>query len=441
MKRKVRKPILILALLLLLVSVIFTVNLLSKSFSEPKELGFEKKQHYTYETYDNIAFNVDYTNDKSLNDALEDGIKEVFNDNLDIFKNKDKEIQVNLSLNSDKDLASWVFIEETDNLSEVFGTLVFNTTNNEIIHYDKIYDDNLKGLSMLVRSVLAKDDTLLYNKKTYTKTTPEIENFKYLTFNPNDVEILFKKDAFDTDEVKTAKFSYPEIMPYFSNDFLTFLDDAYIKPELFSERYIDPHKPMVAMTFDDGPNPGVSNDLGDYYAEKDSRVTYFWLGSRIETYPEIVLDLYNSGHEIANHSYNHKNYTKISDEELKKQTAYVTNLIKDITKQEKVLLRPPYGISNEAVRAKIDNPLILWQIDPEDWKHKEVVPIYNNIDHFISDGSIVLLHDLYPASVTAAKKILDDYSDIYQFVTVSEMFAYKGIPLNNGELYFGARGR
>lgn len=439
-RRKVKKSAVFLATLVLIISVFFTVSLVRKSFSAKEELAYKESDTFVYKGKENIQFIVDYTNDKKLNKALETSIEHIYEENKDVFDKKDKDIFAKLSLNKEKNLASWLFSEESENVGEVYGTLVFNTESNEVIPVEKIYGDKLEGLSMLVRNNLAKDENLLYNRNIYSKTLPELKNYKNIIFDNDGLSILFKRDLFEVGAVKAAKLTYKEVMPYLSDEFLTFFQEDYIKPET-NDRYIDPQKPMVAMTFDDGPNYDKTKDLADHFAANNGRATYFMLGSRIENDPDLVLYLHNNGHEIANHSYNHKNFTKINDEELAFQTDGVNKIIKELTQQEKILMRTPYGSSNGHVRSKVSNPLILWEVDPEDWKYRDKAIVYNNMKNHMYDGAIILLHDLYETSTAAAKQLIDNYKDDYQFVTVSEMFAYKGIPLVNGELYFSARGR
>lgn len=440
MKRRIRKPALVIAVLLLLVSV----SLMFKSlnfYAGEQDLAYEKTGEFIYEDFDNIKFQLDYTNNKKLNKALESQIENLFNENLTIFENKDKVIRGKLSLNNEKNLASWVFIEESENLSEVYGSMTFNTINNEFISYEKIYGENFKALAMQVRNKLAMDNTLRYNQKIYTQTLPEIESFKYICFGADKVSILFKGSSFDLQEALEVDFTYKEIMPFFSEEFLAFIDKDYVKVDLTNIRYLDPYKPMVAMTFDDGPTPGASLEISEYFADQNARVTFFWLGSRIESYQEIVETTVALGHEISNHSYNHPSFVFLNDQELKRQSEQVSNQIRAFTNQKEILLRPPFGDTNEEVRSKLDNPLILWSVDPQDWKYRDSDYVYSHIDANIYDGGIILLHDLYDSSVDAAKRILDKYKDTYQFVTVSEMFAYKGIPLESGQLYFDAEGR
>lgn len=296
-RKRVRRPIVFLAALALLASVILTGILVAANFSEPKELAFKASKQYIYKEYENIEFNLDYTTDKSLNKVLESAIANIFEDNQAIFENKDKVINGKLTINAKNNLATWLFIEEGANLSEVYATLLINTKSEEIVSVEKIYGDSFKGLAMLVREKLAADNSLTYNKKTYSETLPEMKNFKYLVFKDDSVEMLFKRDMFDLNAIKSIDLTYAEIMPYFSDEFATFLDASYIKPNVDTIRYIDPNKKMMALTFDDGPRASTTRELGNYFASKNARVTYFWLGSRMENDQELVLEMHNLGHE------------------------------------------------------------------------------------------------------------------------------------------------
>lgn len=439
--RRVRKPVLVLAVLLLIASVIFAGYIVSENLDSDEELAYKNSKNFTYAEHDNINFLIEYTNDKTLNQNLEENIEIIFQENKNVFESKEKDLKVKLSLNADYNLASWLFVEETDNLSEVFGTLIFDTETKEVIKKEKLFVDDLKGLSMLVRDQLSKDENLRYHKKTYEKTTPEIKNFQNIMLDNADVAILFKRDHFDLDDVIEIKLDYDQIMPYFSDEFVNIIDEEYVKPDVSNVRYIDPNKQMAALTFDDGPNYNKSLEVANYFFNHNARVTYFWLGSRISEDPETVLKVHKLGHEVASHSYNHKDLTIIDDQEFIKQTADVSQQIKDLTNQELVLFRPPGGITNKEVRDKLNSPLIMWNVDPMDWKNENVDAILENINANISDGAIILMHDLYETSIIASKQLLDSYQDSYQFVTISEMFQYKGIPLNNGELYYNGKGR
>ena len=437
-----RKIILLITLILLIVFSIFTVNKIQDYFlqaSEISEIEFKESKELVFDDYSNINFNVNITNSKKLNKSVENELKAFLLNNKESFKNKDKDIEVELYLNLDKKLASYSLIDENENFSEIYKTIVINLENFEKINKEDIYGKDLKGLSMKVREKLALNENLRYKKETYQKTLPSVDSFQHLVFKEEGIRIFFKQDLFSIDKVFYADLSYEESMPYFSEKLLKFIDSNYQKPDLKEVRYIDPFKPMVALTFDDGPNASTSYDLAKHFYDNKSRVSFFWLGSRIEVSKDIVLDISKLGHEIANHSYSHQNYNKLDAADLEKETSFVSNMIKDITKQETVLIRPPFGAISKKTASKIDAPLILWSNDPEDWVVRDKQLVYNHLKEHLVDGDIVIMHDLYKPTIEASKKVLDDYSDQFQFVTVSEMFAYKGIELENGKRYYIGR--
>ena len=100
------------------------------------------------------------------------------------------------------------------------------------------------------------------------------------------------------------------------------------------------------------------------------------------------------------------------------------------------LLRPPYGLTDEAARINAGCPIILWSIDPEDWGDQNAAREVEHVVANAQDGAIILLHDIFPASVEAALTIVDRlHAQGYLFVTVEELFAARHIPLEAGEVY------
>lgn len=434
-RRRVNKKRLLLVVVLLVLVLVSGFKLVQLT-SSPKSLEVKDSEVYVLDANKEISLNVDYTNSKKLNKYLNKHIETFVQANKEELSDANKKYDVKLQLNNEKNLGTWIVYGDQD----VLATMILDTKNSKQIDIGNFYQDNLEGFSMLVREELAKDEELKYNRNTYTKTVPEAKNFSNIVLASDGLEILFSKEKLNVDNVKTIKLAYKDVLPYLNKDVAKVISSDNVSEDVKHVRYIDPNKPMIAFTFDDGPNSATTKKLGNHFFENDARVTFFALGSRIENDPETVLEMHNLGHEIANHSYDHQNFNKISDTELSKQTDFVTNMIKDITKQEKVLIRPPYGSINQKTRVKISNPLILWQVDPEDWVYKDENIVYNNLEKSVYDGSIVVMHDLYPTTVDAVNKFLDTHKDEYQFVTVSEMFAYKGNELVDGELYFFAKG-
>lgn len=200
---------------------------------------------------------------------------------------------------------------------------------------------------------------------------------------------------------------------------------------------IDPEKPMVALTFDDGPSKATTRIL-DVLEQYDAHATFFVVGTQLEKFPEITARAVSLGCEIGNHTYGHKNFTKISKDEILDQIGRVNDLVLQAAEYEIRLVRPPYGagIKDETVKATVTYPLIMWSIDTLDWSTRDTQSTLEAIRKDVQDGSIVLMHDLYDATAAAVETIVPELIEQgYQLVTVSEMFAAKGIPLEAGNYY------
>ena len=165
---------------------------------------------------------------------------------------------------------------------------------------------------------------------------------------------------------------------------------------------------------------------------------WFVVGIQLEKFPEIVKRASDLGCEIGNHTYNHKNLTKISPDEMREQINGVNRLVLEATGKEPALVRPPYGagIKDETVKANVAYPLIMWTIDTLDWSTRDTQSTLEAIRKDVKDGSIVLMHDLYDPTAAAVETIVPELIEQgYQLVTVSEMFAAKGIALEPGKYY------
>ena len=212
-------------------------------------------------------------------------------------------------------------------------------------------------------------------------------------------------------------------------------EDLPAAPEL--DPMIDPEKPMVALTFDDGPSKATTRIL-DVLEQYDAHATFFVVGTQLEKFPEITARAVSLGCEIGNHTYGHKNFTKISKDEILDQIGRVNDLVLQAAEYEIRLVRPPYGagIKDETVKATVAYPLIMWSIDTLDWSTRDTQSTLEAIRKDVQDGSIVLMHDLYDATAAAVETIVPELIEQgYQLVTVSEMFEAKGISLEAGNYY------
>ncbi len=200
----------------------------------------------------------------------------------------------------------------------------------------------------------------------------------------------------------------------------------------------DPDKdvPVIAMTFDDGPFTKVTNRIVDVLLEYDAGATFFVVGSRIDMYSDTLERVFESGFEVASHTWSHKNLNKLSQEEILKEINDTQEKLNTYIPVGKVLLRPPYGNANEQVRAIAGTSLINWTLDSEDWKSKDADKVIERVLSTVKDGDIILMHDLYESTAEAVEYLVPELvARGYRIVSVSELFRLKGITLEEGILY------
>ncbi|MEA5094154.1 hypothetical protein SDC9_58482 [bioreactor metagenome] len=203
-----------------------------------------------------------------------------------------------------------------------------------------------------------------------------------------------------------------------------------------SKREIDPNKPMIALTYDDGPSK-YTKEILDLLKENNSAATFFVLGSQASKYEETVKQMIENGNQIGNHSYDHKRLTLLNDEELYDQINKTDNLIYEIAMYRPFVMRPPYGSTTEALKEKIQKPIINWSIDTRDWESRNAETITKIICENVKDGDIILMHDLYESSLEASKTVIPELINRgYQLVTISELSESREIILRAGQTYY-----
>lgn len=178
----------------------------------------------------------------------------------------------------------------------------------------------------------------------------------------------------------------------------------------------------IAITFDDGPHPYYTEQLLDGLQERNVPATFFVTGKQAEAYPELVKRMQDEGHLIGNHTYSHiqlgKGNRKIYIEELVK----TNEVIKEITGEETQYVRPPYGSWDKSIEAELTMFPVLWTIDPLDWCSDNVSCIVQKVIAKAGENDIILMHDQYKTTVTAAFEIIDELkAQGYEFVTVDEI--------------------
>lgn len=205
-------------------------------------------------------------------------------------------------------------------------------------------------------------------------------------------------------------------------------------------RTIDPSKPMVALTFDDGPQPSVGNRIMDCLAQYGGKATFFMVGERVPSYKTEVQRMVAEGHEVANHTMNHKYLQKLGAAEIQSQVTKCNDAIEAACGVRPKIMRLPGGNHNATVLANTHMPMIQWNIDTLDWKTRNAQKTVDSVLNQVKDGDIILMHELYSQSGDAALRIIPELTNRgYQLVTVSEMAAAKGHTLQAGKLYSSFR--
>ena len=253
------------------------------------------------------------------------------------------------------------------------------------------------------------------------------DNLYYLTFYKyfwNDNMVSDGSDSFVID---------------ISNNSVSRINKTNYEYDVVINRKIDKSKKMIALTFDDGPNYNTSKVI-DVLNKYDIRATFFVLGSRAINNKDILKKMADSGMEIGNHTYNHLLLTKYDENKIRSEIEDTSEVIYSATKKRPKLLRPSYGSVNNKIKKVANMPIIIWDIDTLDWKYHNSKRITSRVVNKVRDGDIILMHDIYSASLNALSNIIPILQDNgYEFVTIDELFYYKGISLENGKVYGYAR--
>lgn len=178
----------------------------------------------------------------------------------------------------------------------------------------------------------------------------------------------------------------------------------------------------IALTFDDGPHPYYTEQLLDGLKERNVKATFFVLGKHAEEYPELVERMSKEGHLIGNHTYSHMQLSRQNGEAFKEELVKTSALIEELTGQEVQYVRPPYGTWDKKFEEELNMFPVLWNVDPLDWSSKNVAGIVQKVKSKTKENSIILMHDEYKTTVTAALQIVDELKEEgYEFVTVEEI--------------------
>lgn len=185
----------------------------------------------------------------------------------------------------------------------------------------------------------------------------------------------------------------------------------------------------VALTFDDGPAASTPRLL-DLLHQRRARATFFLLGRQVQAHPAITRRIAREGHVIGNHTWDHRDLTRLSRPRIRAEIVRTNRIVRTLTGQRPRLLRPPYGARNarvDAVARFWGMRVTLWTVDPRDWADRNAAVVTRRVLAAVRPGSIVLMHDIHPTTVTAVGRIVRRLRQRgYHLVSVPQLSGQRG---------------
>ena len=344
-----------------------------------------------------------------------------------------------------------------DQIEEDHWGYILDQETGELITADQAFDPTgLDRISALFRDAMKNREAtrdLAYTLSFITASAPAPENFSNFYLEEDQLTFFVDADAENPSEISRDERNTINMIPEISKGLRWSVDrnqlgsHFLLKPGVEEEnlfippRTVDPQRPMVALTFDDGPHPINTPRILETLKTYDGASTFFMVGTNVERYPDVVLQVAENGSEIASHTYNHPNLTRLSADSLNVQLNRVSELVNDLTHQQIQIqtLRPPYGAVNEQVKEASPTPLILWSLDTLDWKTRSAEKTVDLVLSQVEDGDIILMHDIHAESAEAAETIIPKLTEMgFQLVTVQELMEAKGLSMSPGQKIFSA---
>lgn len=189
--------------------------------------------------------------------------------------------------------------------------------------------------------------------------------------------------------------------------------------------------PKVAITFDDGPSTVYTEILLDGLKERGVRATFFLTGREIQYSKNVVKRMSDEGHIVGNHTYSHIDLKRTDYAKAKEEIEKTNECIKKVTGKTPKYIRPPYGDWDDRLLEETDMSIVLWSVDPEDWKDQNAEIVARRVIKSTKPGDVILLHDIFKTSVEAALIIVDELqNEGYEFVTIDKIDSAKVINKN-----------
>ena len=311
---------------------------------------------------------------------------------------------------------------------EYVETIVYDTKKQDFLHLYDIFDaDRIQLLSAKASDYFQKRfPKECDNDRFRTHISAVEDNFDRFVLKKDRMVFYFpQKTLFD--EAATFECGYDSL-----GDAVDLKNEAQqtIVPyeDILNEpiKNIDPNKPMIALTFDDGPSKRYTPAILDALKEYGANATFFVLGSNADNFPDILQRMVLEGNEIGNHTYSHKQLTTLSKENIEEEIIATQESIYDITHRYPDVIRPPYGSKNKTVmECAKGKRIVTWSLDTRDWHDRDAKVVVERVLKQVQNGDIILMHDLYASTVSAVQELVPRLQEQgYQLVTVSDLYTY-----------------
>lgn len=282
--------------------------------------------------------------------------------------------------------------------------------------------------------------------------TSEVELYKAVGWFVEPVTYVYSKDGRSLSILKKELEAYKNVGWYDNIDQISkiMISPEGVETRVFSDHYgyycglgfrfkgrenLDVTKPMVALTFDDGPSQQTMRIVSCLLAY-NSVATFFCVGQNVDAMRQTVRSVRDFGMEIGNHSYSHPDLAKLKPDGIRWQMDACSNAIYNAIGEYPTLCRPPYGSIGKDVLPSVGMPSVLWSIDTLDWQTRNAEKTVEAILSSVKDGDIILMHDLYKETADAVEIVVPKLIEAgFQLVTVSELAQFRNQTLTSGMKY------
>lgn len=333
----------------------------------------------------------------------------------------------------------------SDGANGLSETRIFRLHNQSghMLTINDLLADNEKALVKLatkVRESILSDEQLnpyILQKQFTEKTMPTWDNYSNFSLKKDSIEFYYDDYEItagaagspivsipleDMNEIIADSFKLPEVAIQPPKTSSAKEEEQPSGEKQKDDKVVNSSTKVVALTFDDGPNPDSTRLILDTLKKYNAKATFFMLGSRVSFYPEIVKEMKEAGHELGNHTWNHIDLTKASAEKIALEINNTSDAIEQASGSKPTVFRPPYGAVNNIVRAQTSLPVVLWDVDTLDWKYRNADHLLTHVKKHVKEGSTILMHDIHMSTAEGLDAVLAYLQDEgYSFVTVSEL--------------------